>query len=128
MSIRIRLIAAGGAVAVAAVTVLAGTAQAAPAKPVGPIGTMHASCGTNPPDKDSGSWLATARSAANERSGSSTSCTIKGVAQTSDRLDYHCYTDGNDGYTWTYLRNDRTGVAGWVRDDLLKDNGSFVYC
>ncbi|MFC7615459.1 hypothetical protein ACFQV2_20125 [Actinokineospora soli] len=41
---------------------------------------------------------------------------------------------GNDGYTWTYLRNLRTGVRGWVRDDLLDLNadgqtrGSLSYC
>jgi hypothetical protein len=43
------------------------------------------------------------------------------------RLDYHCYTIAGD-YTWTYVRNDSTGVSGWIRDDLLSDYGSSVYC
>ncbi|MEV5439509.1 SH3 domain-containing protein [Streptomyces sp. NPDC052682] len=87
----------------------------------------HASCGTTAPDRDSSSWNRTA-DGANERSGSSTSCTIKGVAYNTHRLDYHCYTWGNDGHSWTYLRNDSTGVTGWVRDDLLSDGGSLVHC
>lgn len=59
-----------------------------------------------------------------QRSGS---CRTDGVLQTSDRADHHCYTVGNDGYSWTFLRNVRTNVAGWVRD-LLDDGGSLVYC
>ncbi|MEU4747003.1 SH3 domain-containing protein [Actinosynnema sp. NPDC023658] len=114
--------------AIALATVFALPAGAAPAKPGGEVGAAHAACGTTKPDKDDSSWLATAETAARQRSGSSTSCTALGTAQTSDRLDYHCYTVGNDGYTWTYLRNDRTGVAGWVRDDLLEDHGSGVPC
>lgn len=118
------------AVAVAALTVMGigiGTSANAAPKEVG-IAPLHASCGTSAPDLDGGAWNATASTAANQRSGSSTSCNILGVAQTSDRLDYHCYTSGNDGYTWTYLRNDRTNVAGWVRDDLLEDYGSVEHC
>lgn len=109
--------------------VLAGAgAAAAQDKPGGgEVGTMHASCGTTAADKDSSSWETTGYGA-NQRSGSSTGCAIRGVAGAGDRLDYHCYTRGNDGYTWTYLRNDTDGTAGWVRDDLLGDNGSYVYC
>lgn len=105
-----------------------GAATAAPAKPGGEVGTMHASCGrAAPADKDSSSWETTGYGA-NQRSGSSTSCAIWGVAGAGDRLDYHCYTRGNDGYTWTYVRNDTDGTRGWVRDSLLGDNGSYVYC
>jgi hypothetical protein len=85
-----------------------------------------ASCGTGVSDKDSSSWNKTANGA-NERSGSSTSCAINGIAYSTQSLDYHCYTIAGS-YTWTYLRNDATGVYGWVRDDLLSDYGSYVYC
>lgn len=64
----------------------------------------------------------------NIRTGSSTSCTSVGQAQASHTLDYYCYTVGNDGYTWTYLKDLSTGKLGWVRDDLLADDGSFYYC
>ncbi|WP_306316289.1 MULTISPECIES: SH3 domain-containing protein [unclassified Streptomyces] len=85
-----------------------------------------AACGKTASDKDSSSWGKTANGA-NERTGSSTSCTSKGIAYSSHTLDYHCYTRAGD-YTWTYLRNDTTGVTGWVRDDLLSDGGSLDYC
>jgi hypothetical protein len=40
--------------------------------------------------------------AAKQRSGSSTGCVAVGVLQpTDDALDF-CFTDGNDGFTWTY--------------------------
>jgi hypothetical protein len=61
---------------------------------------------------------------ANQRSGSSTSCTAPGALQPSDDAIYFCWTRATDGSTWTYLRNIRTGVQGWVRDDLLKENGA----
>ncbi|MEU4448599.1 SH3 domain-containing protein [Actinosynnema sp. NPDC050801] len=127
MSARTRLLAVTGTAAALA-TMFALPAGAASAKPGNEVGAAHASCGTTAPDKDSSPWLATARTAAKQRSGSSTSCAALGTVQTSDRLDYHCFTYGNDNYTWTYLRNDRTDVAGWVRDDLLKDGGSGVRC
>jgi hypothetical protein len=65
--------------------------------------------------------------AANQRSGSSTSCVALGVLQPTDDALYYCYTGASDG-TWTYLKNLRTGVRGWVRDDLLRDNGSYDPC
>lgn len=64
--------------------------------------SAHAPCGTSPSDKDGSTWRATANGA-NMRSGSSTSCTITGIAYAGQRLDYHCYTGGNDGYTWTFV-------------------------
>lgn len=89
--------------------------------------SAHASCGTSAPDSDSSAWGYYANGA-NERTGSSTSCTSRGIAYNNDRLDYHCYTAGNDGYTWTYLHNVTDNVYGWVRDDLLSNGGSYVYC
>lgn len=92
------------------------------------VGIMHAACGSAAPaDRDGGSWNATG-GGANIRSGSSTSCADRGDADSGHRLDYHCYTVGNDGFTWTFLRDDNTGIRGWVRDNLLADNGSFVHC
>lgn len=85
------------------------------------------SCNDTEKDDDGSSWRATAEEPANMRSGPSTACAINGVLQTSDRADYHCYKLGAGG-TWTYLRDDRTGAYGWVRDDLLEDGGSDVYC
>ncbi len=106
----------------------AGVASAAPHKPgADEVGVMHASCGRTVADKDDSSWETTGYGA-NQRSGSSTSCAIWGVAGAGDNLDYHCYTTGNDGYTWTYVRNNDDGTTGWVRDDLLSDNGSYVSC
>jgi hypothetical protein len=68
----------------------------------------HANCGTGASHKDGGSWGKWA-DGANERSGSSTSCGIDGVAYSSQTLDYHRYTIGNDGRSRTYLGNDATG-------------------
>jgi hypothetical protein len=93
----------------------------------GAVVPANAACGTGAPDKDGSAWNATG-GGANMRSGSSTSCAILSTADSGNRLDYHCYTYGNDGYTWTYLRNDSKGTYGWVRDDLLSDHGSFVLC
>ncbi|MBC9718931.1 hypothetical protein H9Y04_41035 [Streptomyces sp. TRM66268-LWL] len=66
------------------------------------------------------------------RSGSSTGCGINGFAGSSDKMDYHCYTvgawSGDSAMHWTYARNVRTGVAGWMRTDTLDDFGSDVWC
>lgn len=103
------------------------SADTTPTKDPGVV-IMHASCGAaSPSDIDGGSWNATG-GGANIRSGSSTSCAKRGEADSGHRLDYHCYTVGNDGYTWTFLRDNNTGIKGWVRDDLLSDNGSYKYC
>jgi hypothetical protein len=93
-----------------------------------PTSASAVACYYYGPDLDPSAWRATANGA-NMRVGASTSCAISGVARAGHRLDYHCYTAVNSGGgTWTYLRNDTTGIVGWVRDDLLSDNGSSVYC
>ena len=84
-------------------------------------------CGVSEPDWDKSTWKEKARTAANQRSGTSTTCAALGVAQTSDVLDYHCFASGENG-SWTYLRNTRTNVQGWVKDSLLKDGGSVIRC
>jgi hypothetical protein len=89
--------------------------------------SAHAPCGKTVGDKDDSSWPKSA-DAARERSGSSTSCAINGIAYKTQQLDYHCFTWANDGYSWTYVRNNSTGVQGWIRDDLLSDYGSGEHC
>ncbi|MBY8849304.1 SH3 domain-containing protein [Saccharothrix longispora] len=107
------------------VALLAAPAQAAPVD--GASTDRHASCGTNGPNLDSRNSSGAA-SGARLRTGSDTGCTGRGSSQPADGLDYYCYTVGNDGMTWTFLRNTRTGVVGWTRDDLLSDGGSTVHC
>jgi hypothetical protein len=98
----------------------------------GAAAPMHASCGTTRPHLDTAkeNVVDPARDgAANQRSGSSTSCAVLGVLQPTDNADCHCYTWQDDGvHSWTYLRNIRTGVRGRVRNVLLGDNGSYVSC
>ncbi|MGW0705753.1 SH3 domain-containing protein [Streptomyces sp. NPDC002643] len=110
----------------ALVPMLAAVAVAVPLSLATPA-AAHASCGTSVSDRDGSGWVRSANGV-NMRSGSSTGCSSNGIAYSSHSLDYHCYTVGNDGYTWTYTRNDATGVYGWMRDDVLSDGGSLVYC
>ena len=121
----------GAMVALVFVTVLLAPNSASATSDKASVGTVaptSASCGRTAPDMDSRSWpRQTAGVSANMRSGSSTACDVKGWADNRDTLDYHCYTNGSGG-TWTYLRNDTDGTTGWVKDSLLPDNGSLVYC
>lgn len=88
----------------------------------------HATCGQAGPNRTNRiTTNAAYPNAANQRSGSSTGCAINGVLQPTDDALYHCWTRAGN-YTWTYLKNMRTGVHGWVRDDLLRDNGSPNAC
>jgi hypothetical protein len=120
------------ALAVAATAVpavlIAAPADAAP-KGDGIITPLHAACGSPAPrNLDPISGITGASAGARIRTGSSTGCTARGSSQPSDPLDYYCFTVGNDGFTWTYLRNGRTQVQGWTRDNLLPGNGSNYYC
>jgi hypothetical protein len=112
---------------------LTAPASAAPKTPPSGVGAMHAPCGTTGPNIDNRVDAdAPSGGAANQRSGtialSSNNCTILGVLQPTDDALYFCWTLGNDGFTWTYLRNQRTTVRGWVRDNLLDGNGSDDWC
>ncbi|HEX9999295.1 MAG TPA: hypothetical protein VGB74_02480 [Actinoplanes sp.] len=109
-----------GALALGATVLIAPIVTGSPA-------LAHASCGTTVGDKDGSSWP-TGADSARLRQGSSTGCESNGISYASNVLDYHCYTWGNDGYSWTYVRNDTTGKQGWSRDDLLPGYGSTVYC
>lgn len=70
----------------------------------------------------------TAGVAANMRSGSSTSCAVRGWADNQNVLDYWCYTRNADNSTWTYLRNVTDNTYGWVSDSLLSNGGSNFQC
>ena len=109
---------------------LTAPASAAPKADRDDVGVMHAACGSPAPTTREGRIDADAPAggAVNQRNGtialSSTNCTIVGVLQPTDDAEYFCWTSANDGYTWTYLRNTRTGIRGWARDNLLDGNGA----
>jgi len=65
---------------------------------------------------------------AKQHNGSTINCTAIGVLQPTDDARYFCWTMAPSGHTWTFLRNVRTGVLGWTRDDLLRQNGSNRWC
>lgn len=121
--------AAAFAVPAAAQTVLSATPKPTPQKPAGKkaVAPLNASCGKAGSNKDSATGHTTTNGV-NIRTGSGTSCTSVGQAQTSHTLDYYCYTAGNDGFSWTYLKDLSTGKVGWIRDDLLSNTGSWSYC
>lgn len=119
-----------GAALAGAVIVPAAAAQAAPATSATPA---FAHCAIRAPyDHDTSKWSdGYALSAARIRSGSSATCGTRDIISpgaSGDELDYYCYTVGDDGYTWTYLRDNATGVEGWVRDDALNNYGANVTC
>ena len=113
-----------------AAALLLAAAVIAPAVTASPA-YAYAPCGKKAPDRDGGAWNATA-DGVNMRSGSSTGCSINGYAGSTDRIDYHCQTagawEGDHATMWTYARNVRTGVEGWMRTDTLDDFGSNVDC
>lgn len=84
-------------------------------------------CSKHYSDKDHSKYGKPFKGWVNVRSGPSTSCAKVGVVSSVNKADYHCYDDGPDGRTWTYLRF-KTNHYGWVRDDLLKGDGSLVPC
>jgi hypothetical protein len=99
------------------------------ANPGAEAAPRHAVCGQVGPNLENFLSLdSSAPLALNQRTGSSTGCPIVGSLIPSDDNIYFCFTFGNDGFTWTYLRNLATNVRGWVRDDGLRDFGSFVHC
>lgn len=118
--------------AVAAAAVGLATAVAVPsasAATTSDITPTHWSCGRSaPPDLDTSGGHRTVV-VADVRVGSSTRCAIAGRSFPSEYLDYHCYAlDINLKATWTYVVNVRTRVSGWIRDDMLNDGGSRIWC
>ncbi|MFI6134053.1 hypothetical protein [Micromonospora sp. NPDC051141] len=110
------------AIAAAAITAAMAVPMLVSATPA----SAHATCGFNVYDRDSSVPVRSTRTNVNVRTGSSTGCPVKTVIYAGDLLDFHCWTLGNDGYTWTFL--EVKGQQGWVRDDLLPGNGSNVSC
>lgn len=88
----------------------------------------HASCGTTFDRPGVRVNDVAITGAARQRRGSSVDCPADGALQPSDDALYFCYTNANDGLTWTYNQNIRTGVRGWTRDDLLRGRGSPTHC
>lgn len=99
-----------------------------PVVSAGPAAAAPFACNENPGDKDDSTWSKSAKENVNQRSGPSTGCASKGIATPNHKLDYHCYKSDSGGYSWTYVRNDSTGVKGWIRDDNLRGGGSVVHC
>ncbi|GAA4734774.1 hypothetical protein Prum_070530 [Phytohabitans rumicis] len=67
----------------------------------------------------------------NIRSGPGTNCVSHGLGYSSHSVTYRCWTVGDNvgGHTtWTYLRNNTTGVTGWVSDQFLSSYGSAYHC
>ena len=106
---------------------LVGAAQAqSPTTNATQVTPDNASCGRSGPNLDP--HTGHALTPAEIRNGSSTSCPAPGAAQPGDTLDYFCWTQQNTSFTWTFVRDTRTNVRGWIRDDLLSGDGSSVFC
>jgi hypothetical protein len=53
------------------------------------------------------------------RSGPSTTCTVLGLGYAGQSATLRCGAVGDDGWGWSYVRNNSTGVTGFVRNDGL---------
>ena len=108
--------------------VVASLAFVVPAAHADEIGAMHYSCGQpRPPQLDGSPFVASTTTTGAYR-GSSFGCGSNGTIQEGDKLDYYCFTNGNDGRTWSYASDFVRGFAGWVLDEFLPDAGSLVHC
>ncbi|MFE7235926.1 SH3 domain-containing protein [Streptomyces sp. NPDC002405] len=88
----------------------------------------NATCGKTGPNLANTTVRMTAGVSANMRSGSSTSCGVKGWADNQDTLVYYCYTWDPNWDSWTYLYNSTDKTYGWVKDSLLPNNGTAKHC
>lgn len=121
---------AGSVIAIGAMTAaMAMAAPAANAQGFGKPGdgAVRVACGTTFFDKDDSPWDYFTDDFTYLYSGPSFDCQRIGQGQRDHVADYHCFIEGEGG-TWTLLRDDTTGVQGWVPDDLLGGNGSTVHC
>lgn len=123
---------AGSVLAAAMVTlILAVPASAQALSPtdkdpgVGAASTV--ACGISYPARDRSGLHTFPATTVTLRSGPSNSCIQTGQGMPDQLAQYLCYTPG-DGGTWTFLRNVSTAEQGWVRDDLLAEDGSQVSC
>ncbi|HEY3506258.1 MAG TPA: SH3 domain-containing protein [Actinocatenispora sp.] len=81
-------------------------ATAASAQPAAP-----ASCPDNSWKYDSGTGKIFTANGVHIRTGPSTSCTSLGLGYTSHSVTVHC---SKDHVTWSHIRDNTTGVSGWV--------------
>lgn len=101
--------------------------------PAGAAGSPHddppgAYCNNYVPDEDHRSYVS-ALGTDNIRTGASIGCPPTGQTRKGDKLDYYCHIANiTSGHYWTYVRDTRNHEEGWVRDDLLPNHGSKVYC
>ncbi|MFD7961579.1 SH3 domain-containing protein [Streptomyces zaomyceticus] len=65
--------------------------------------------------------------AVNIRSGPTTECGSGGQAQANHSLTLHCWVSGENG-TWSHVRDNTTGISGWIKDSLLNGWGSNAQC
>jgi SH3-like domain-containing protein len=61
----------------------------------------------------------------NIRTGPSTSCTSLGLGYEDQKVTLYCV---NSSYTWVYLKDDATGVKGWVSASLAAWYGGAPAC
>jgi len=98
----------------------------------GSLGVQHYPCSsTRPPNLDGTAFREADYIAAGltVSTGSNyQSCGRRGDLAKGDKLDYYCWTLGNDGYTYTYLSAYERGLVGWVQDRHLPGTGSLVHC
>jgi hypothetical protein len=122
----LRSITKGAAIAALAFVAIAPQAVASTSS-AGEVGPLYASCNSNAPgDRDAApnEQKHVLFNGVNIRTGSSLNCGSRGTASVDHNLDYHCYTPGDDGRNWTFLRNARTNVQGWVPSETLNLNPS----
>ncbi|PRY40670.1 SH3 domain-containing protein [Umezawaea tangerina] len=115
------------ALSVAAALLMSGAATALAAPPGEAAVSVQAGCPDNTwsnQDNRTGKLVLTA---ANIRTGPSTTCTSVGQAQTSHSVTLHCWKPGQDG-TWSHARDNSTGKQGWIKDTLLAGNGAMIAC
>jgi hypothetical protein len=66
---------------------------------------------------------------ANIRSGPALYCGVNGVGETWHSVTYYCWVHGDLIWdTWTFVRDNTTGVSGWTSDSLLSNDGSSYHC
>ncbi|RSM88530.1 hypothetical protein DMH04_07765 [Kibdelosporangium aridum] len=114
-----------GLVVSGAVALIASSGMPASAQQAGDVQNQHFVCGSNePPDLDDQPFRQSMTDLRLDN-GSGMPC---GTARKGDWLNYHCFTLGGDGQTWTYVAVVGQHVAGWAPDAKLPGNGSNKPC
>jgi hypothetical protein len=118
LSMRSRLLVSMGALALTVAGLVAGA---------GPASADQAHCyGWNThPDLYSGGGVSF-KDGTNIRRGPYKDCDILGEGFPSQGINVHCFDTNNNDYSWMYVVDTTTGVAGWVRWDAVNWDGSFI--